>query len=170
MVTIVTVRSIQVPSRKAEADQAERHGDRHALEDQIGHAVLEEEAFTEVADNRAAHPVHELHYHRTVEAVGLADDLDVLLRGAGSGDRDGEVAGQARQHEGKRHHRECDQHTKNGTTQNEAEHGSFQSDDAAIVSPSVSACNTAFTGTLSQAERGVQRLFPVRLADRFGIA
>ena len=68
--------------REAQAHQAEREGDRHALGDQVRDAVLEEVALAEIADQRAADPVEELHVERAVEAVGLADDLDVGLRRA----------------------------------------------------------------------------------------
>ena len=97
MVNMVTPRSIQVFSRIAakmpsgiemisarlKPDQTEGHGDRHAPRDQVGHAVLEEEAVAEVADHGAADPAEELDMERTIEAVGLADDLDVGLRRLG---------------------------------------------------------------------------------------
>ena len=72
----------------------------------------------------AARPIQFTNWtiERLVEAVGLADDLDVLLRRAGAGDRDGKVARQARQHERKRHDCQRDEQTKSGTTQNEADH------------------------------------------------
>jgi hypothetical protein len=108
--------------RDGEAGQPERQGDRHALHDQVGGARLEEEALAEITDRRAADPVEELHRQRPVEPIGAADDLHILLRGAGAGDGDGEVARDAGEHEAEHHHRQGDEQRDDQATEGEAEH------------------------------------------------
>ena len=88
----------------------------------VGDAPLEEEAVAEIAHGGAADPVEELRDHRPVESVGLADGLDVGLRRVGPGDRDGEVARQARQDEGERHDGRGDEQRDDQATNEKAQH------------------------------------------------
>ena len=64
-------------SAKAIAQAAEDHGDRQPREDHVGHRLAQRVGAAEIAPQRAGEPVEILHGDRPVEAVELADRLDV---------------------------------------------------------------------------------------------
>ena len=97
------------------------------LEDQLGHLLLEEEGFAEIAAQDVAEPDEELGEDRLVEAEPVADLGDLLGVGVVAGDDRGGVAGREPQHQ--EHQHRDDQHHRDGggeAAQDIGEHGSVR--------------------------------------------
>jgi len=103
--------------RQPKATKSKTDGDRQTLGDQVRDRFLEKKALAKIADERPIDPAQELHEERTVETIGLANDLNVRLRRIGARYGDGEITRQSRQHECKR----CDR-DRNHTSDYAAAH------------------------------------------------
>ena len=87
-------------SAKAMAEAPSDHGDRQPREDHVGDRLAQRVGAAEIAAQRAGEPVEILHGDGPVEAVELADRLDVGGPRALAGDGDGRVAGDIDHREG----------------------------------------------------------------------